>query len=123
MSYLASIDTEPLSAVSDSEALWAEHGLTGLVLFSLLSIIVMFVRFNQTKSYEHNNFVEKLLEESMDERREIRNDNAKNVDKLSAAIDSLTDSIKNTTRIEVQKPARRSDEIDSKNGGEGRCCG
>ena len=83
----------------------------------------MFVRFNQTKSYEHNNFVEKLLEESMDERREIRNDNAKNMDKLSAAIDSLTDSIKNTTRVEVQKPAIRSDEIDGKDGSGERCCG
>ncbi len=87
--------------LSGSEALWAEHGLTGLVLFALLAIIVMFIRFNQVKLKEDKVFIERIMSENMAERKDLRAENAKNVDKLAMAIDSLTESIRSTSGIEV----------------------
>ena len=89
------------SDASPSEELWAEHGLTGLVLFALIGIIILFIRFNQERAKEDKAFIEKILCENMSERKEIREDNAKNIAKLATALDGLTDRLRGIEYFEV----------------------
>ena len=88
---------------SGSEQLWARHGLTGLVLFALFSIIFLFIRFNQTKAKEDRAFIDKILTENREERQEIREDSNRNIDRLTVALDSLTESIRAADCIQVHK--------------------
>ena len=94
MNKVAPLLAETAINLSDSEELWAKHGLTGLVLGALLAIIVMFIRFNQARVKEDKAFISQIMSESMSERKDLRDDNARNVDRLAAAIDSLAESIK-----------------------------
>lgn len=86
-----------------SEQLWARHGLTGLVLFALFGIIVLFIRFNQVKSKEDRAFIDKMMTENRDERQEIRQDSNRIIDRLAVALDSLTDSIRAAESVRVHK--------------------
>jgi len=53
--------------VTGSEGLWAEHGLTGLVIFALfgllITIIGLFVRTLVKKDEAHTKFIETMLKE------------------------------------------------------------
>lgn len=89
------------TVLSGSEALWAEHGLTGMVLCALFVIIGCFIRYNQTRVKEDKAFIERMMSENMAERKDLRRENAKNVDKLALAIDSLTDSIRGSGGVKV----------------------
>ena len=89
------------TVLSGSEALWAEHGLTGLVLSALLVIIWTFIRYNQARVKEDKAFIERMMSENMAERKDLRRENTKNVDKLAEAIDSLTDSIRGSNGVKV----------------------
>ena len=89
------------TVLSGSEALWAEHGLTGLVLSALFVTIWAFIRYNQARIKEDKAFIERMMSENMAERKDLRKENAKNVDKLAIAIDSLTDSIRGSGGVKV----------------------
>lgn len=76
------------AAVTGSEKLWAEHGLTGLVIFALLGIIVYLVRTHQTST-------KKWLDDEREERKYTTERHCQSTDKLSGAIDRLAESFRN----------------------------
>ena len=87
--------------VTGSEGLWAEHGLTGLVIFALfgllITIIGLFVRTLVKKDEAHTKFIETMLkeerthrDEERKERKETRAEHSKNSERLACAIDGLT---------------------------------
>ena len=89
---------------SSSEALWAEHGLTGLVLSALFGLIVLFLRATSKKDSSHQSFIEKLIQDERTERRLARKESAETHSKLSSAIDGLTEEIRrsNTQSNEIK---------------------
>ncbi len=78
----------------NSETLWAEHGLTGLVLSALFGLIVLFLRATSRKDHSHQSFIEKLIQEERTERRLARRESAETHSKLSDAIDGLAGEIR-----------------------------
>jgi hypothetical protein len=72
-----------LAKITDSERLFAEHGLTGLVIFALISIILLLIRFSST-----------LIKEERIERRFTTEKHVGATDKLSEAISKLSESLK-----------------------------
>tara|TARA_R100000951_G_scaffold43783_1_gene37004 strand:- start:4663 stop:4938 length:276 start_codon:yes stop_codon:yes gene_type:complete len=87
-----------LTLSSASESLWAEHGLTGLVLSALFGLILVFVRSISSKDEAHREFLRELLAEERGERKETRKELAENNDKLSAAIGGLAEEIRRGRR-------------------------
>lgn len=83
---------------SASESLWAEHGLTGLVLSALFGLILVFVKTISSKDSAHREFIREMLSEERGERKETRRELTANNDKLSDAIDSLASEIRNQNR-------------------------
>jgi hypothetical protein len=83
---------------STSESLWAEHGLTGLVLSALFGLILVFVKTISSKDSAHREFIREMLSEERGERKETRRELTANNDKLSDAIDSLASEIRNQNR-------------------------
>lgn len=79
---------------SVSESLWAEHGLTGLVLSALFGLILVFVRAISSKDTAHREFLRELLADERTERKETREELTANSDKLSGAIDELAKEIR-----------------------------
>jgi hypothetical protein len=79
-----------MSQELSSESLWAEHGLTGLVLFALFGLIMLFLKIIVKKDSIHQEFIQLLLSEERVERKEARSEMAANTSKLSRAIDELT---------------------------------
>ena len=73
------------AGASGSEKLWAEHGLTGLVIFALLGLIFYIVK-------QHNVTTKKILDDERSERRFTTEQHVKATDKLASAIDKLSDS-------------------------------
>ena len=80
---------------STSESLWAEHGLTGLVLSALFGLILVFVKTISSKDSAHREFIREMLSEERAERSETRRELTANSDKLSGAIDALASEIRN----------------------------
>jgi hypothetical protein len=75
--------------------LWAEKGgIIGLVLLALFVMLGLFIRLSSKKDTRHENFIQKLIEDDREERKEARDDNGKVFDRLGGAIDSLTDQLK-----------------------------
>ena len=83
-----------MTAPSDSESLWAEHGLTGLVLFALFGLIAVFLRVISKKDAGNQSFIQNLLDDERAERKATRKDNAANSDKLAKAISGLADELR-----------------------------
>lgn len=83
-----------MTAPSDSESLWAEHGLTGLVLFALFGLIGVFLRVISKKDAGNQSFIQNLLDDERAERKATRKDNAANSDKLAEAISGLADELR-----------------------------
>tara|TARA_R100001463_G_scaffold71953_1_gene125823 strand:+ start:1529 stop:1789 length:261 start_codon:yes stop_codon:yes gene_type:complete len=77
-----------------SEQLWAEHGLTGLVLLALFVLVGVFVKVNTKKDSDHQAFVEKLITDERDERRHARAESTQVQNRLSNAITELTSKLK-----------------------------
>ena len=71
-----------------SEDLWAEHGLTGLVLFGMFGLIIYLI----------NAFGQNLKEERK-ERHTITQMHVGAVDKLSCAIDRMATSLKESSPV------------------------
>ena len=84
-----------MSEELSSESLWAEHGLTGLVLFALFGLIMLFLKIIVKKDSIHQQFIQLLLSEERSERKEARSEMASNTNKLSMAIDELTHELRN----------------------------
>lgn len=84
---------EIITAISESEKLWADNGLTGLVLFALFALILIFIWFISRKDKNHQEFTDKILSDDREERKEHRRDMAENTDKLASAISSLSSEI------------------------------
>lgn len=83
-----------MSEELSSESLWAEHGLTGLVLFALFGLIMLFLKIIVKKDSIHQQFIQLLLSEERSERKEARSEMASNTNKLSMAIDELTHELR-----------------------------
>lgn len=83
-----------MTAASSSESLWAEHGLTGLVLFALFGLIAVFLRVISRKDEGHQSFIQDLLDDERAERKATRKENAANSDKLATAIHGLADELR-----------------------------
>jgi hypothetical protein len=83
-----------MSRELSSESLWAEHGLTGLVLFALFGLIMLFLKIIVKKDSIHQEFIQSLLSEERVERKEARSEMAANTSKLSMAIDELTHELR-----------------------------
>ncbi len=83
-----------MSQELSSESLWAEHGLTGLVLFALFGLIMLFLKIIVKKDSIHQEFIQLLLSEERGERKEARSEMAANTSKLSIAIDELTHELR-----------------------------
>ena len=79
---------------TSSETLWAEHGLTGLVLSALFGLILLFLKSSSKKDQSHQEFVQKMIEDERKERSIVRQENSTNSSKLSSAIDSLAQEIR-----------------------------
>ena len=79
-----------------SEALWAEHGLTGLVLSALFGLIVLFLRTTSKKDASHQEFINKLIQDEREERKFTRKETTNTHSKLAEAIDSLTEELRST---------------------------
>lgn len=77
--------------VSSSESLWAEHGLTGLVLFALFGLIVLFIRTISTK----DKFIKNIIDDERTERAVSRKEHQVTTNRLADAIDGLTQEIRN----------------------------
>ena len=73
------------SGSKGSEQLWAEHGLTGLVIFSLLGLIFYIVR-------QGNVTTKKILDDERSERKYTTDKHVQATDKLANAIDKLSES-------------------------------
>lgn len=80
---------------ASSEQLWAEHGLTGLVLLALFGLILIFIRVIIKKDSNHQTFLERLLEAERKERTKAREDHTTSSDKLAQAIDRLSENLRN----------------------------
>lgn len=87
-----------LILASESESLWAEHGLTGLVLSALFGLILVFVKTMSSKDSAHREFLRELLTEERAERKETREELTANGDKLAGAIDQLAVEIRKGNR-------------------------
>lgn len=72
-----------------SEALWAEHGLTGLVLFALFAILGVGVQYLHKKD---KIFIQEL-HANREERKEARDQNHETQHRLATALDGLTKEI------------------------------
>jgi len=72
-----------LCNVQGSEKLWAEHGLTGLVIFALIGIVLVLIKV-----------ITSILNEERSERKYTTEKHVEATDKLSKAIDRLSDSFK-----------------------------
>jgi hypothetical protein len=83
-----------LILASESESLWAEHGLTGLVLSALFGLILVFVKTMSSKDASHREFLRELLTEERAERKETRKELTANGDKLAGAINQLAVEIR-----------------------------
>ena len=83
-----------MNAAGSSETLWAEHGLTGLVLSALFGLILLFLKSSSKKDQSHQEFVQKMIEDERKERSIVRQENSANSNKLSSAIDSLAQEIR-----------------------------
>lgn len=83
-----------MEAAGSSETLWAEHGLTGLVLSALFGLILLFLKTSSKKDKSHQEFVQKMIEDERKERGLVRQENSANSSKLSSAIDSLAQEIR-----------------------------
>jgi len=79
-----------------SETLWAEHGLTGLVLSALFGLIVLFLRVTSKKDASHQKFIDKLIQDEREERKFTRKETTDTHSKLAGAIDSLTEELRKT---------------------------
>lgn len=97
----ALITTNP----SASERLWAEHGLTGLTLFALFASIWFFVKLHnkekerilakeEKRDADNQRFLQKILDDSRDERKEVRAETRESYNKLTDAIDKLSDGLR-----------------------------
>lgn len=73
------------NGMSGSEKLWAEHGLTGLVIFALIGLIFYIIKSS-------NNTTKKILKDEREERRFTTEKHIEATDKLAGAIDKLSDS-------------------------------
>ena len=105
-----------MESASASESLWAEHGLTGMVLFSLFGLIILFIRVNTKKDTSHQQFIEKLLGSERDERKETRKENSENAEKLSIAIANLTEELKaRPKRFRREEDSRREENLSTIN--------
>lgn len=87
---------------SSSETLWAEHGLTGLVLFALFLTVGVFIRVNVKKDDKYLSFMDRNLtaerkerKAQRQERKDIAETNTKNTARLAEALDQLTQNLKN----------------------------
>lgn len=79
--------------LSGSEQLWAEHGLTGLVLFALFALIVYFVRSSTRERSESIKFSQRILSEHREDRKEDREFSKNTHDRLAGAIEKLTEKL------------------------------
>ena len=79
-----------------SEALWAEHGLTGLVLLALFTLIGVFIHTLTKKDAKHTSFLETILADHREERSESTEATRHNAEKLSGAIEKLAEEIRDT---------------------------
>ena len=80
--------------MTGSEALWAEHGLTGLVLFALFVIMILGIRYMQKK----DRMFEEELKASRAERIKTGEQNYHANTRLSTAVEGLTREISNHWR-------------------------
>lgn len=83
-----------MMASVSSESLWAEHGLTGLVLSAMFGLMIFFVRLNSKKDISHQGFIREILIEERKERVSTRDANHASSEKLSAAIDGLAEELR-----------------------------
>ena len=83
-----------MNSPSSSESLWAEHGLTGLVLFALFALIGVFLRVITKKDQSHQSFIREILTDEREERKATRQENSTNSDKLASAIDGLAEELR-----------------------------
>jgi hypothetical protein len=89
MEATAPIVNEVASNISGSEELWAQHGLTGLVIFALIGLLVFLIRSNSTT-------IKTLISEERSERRDLTDKHVKSYDRLTEAIDGLTKAFYDT---------------------------
>jgi len=79
-----------------SEAsIWAEHGgLIGLIIFSLFGLIATFVVVLTRKDKSSQQFIKEILDSDREERKEDRGEHRETFNRLSDALNELTNELR-----------------------------
>lgn len=79
-----------------SEAsIWAEHGgLIGLIIFSLFGLVATFIVVLTRKDKSSQNFIKEILNNDREERKEDRGEHRETFNRLSDALNDLTDELR-----------------------------
>lgn len=77
-----------------SEELWARHGLTGLVLAALFSLIVLFIAVIRRMQKDEREERAAMRKDTGELIEGMREDNREVTGKLARAIDGLSDQIR-----------------------------
>tara|TARA_R110000787_G_scaffold271837_1_gene379098 strand:- start:15 stop:275 length:261 start_codon:yes stop_codon:yes gene_type:complete len=79
-----------------SEAsIWAEHGgLMGLIIFSLFGLVATFIVVLTRKDKSSQNFIKEILNNDREERKEDRGEHRETFNRLSDALNDLTDELR-----------------------------
>ena len=79
--------------------IWAEHGgLIGMVVFSLFTIIIMFHHSLTRKDQRHERFLERMMGNEREERRNVHKEHSGTYNRLSDALGGLTDELKKSRK-------------------------
>jgi len=76
-------------------SIWAEHGgLIGLIIFSLFGLVATFIVVLTRKDKSSQQFIKEILANDREERKEDRGEHRDTFNRLSDALNDLTDELR-----------------------------